>query len=178
MVLILSVLVAVALSKSVTVLEPEWFTIPAALLVIPVIAPEPLMFNVPVFVRLANAVVIVPEPSWPIYPELASVVTEIDPVLLNVPALANIPNPASDELIAKVPLLVNSVADEVLLTAIVPEPLVNDLPEAISIVPDPVGAKVKLMVCVKPILSAVLAPEPFITIVPLPVLVSVIIPAV
>ena len=177
--LILSVLVAVALLKAVIVPELARVTIPTALLVIPVIAPEPLKFNVPVFVRLATAVVIVPVPEWLIVPELASVLTEIAPVLVNVPVLTKLPAPESDELIAKVPLLVNSVADEVSLTEIVAVPLVKVFPLAIATVPAPVGATVKNIVFVNPVLSMVADPAPFITIVPFPLLsVSVIVPPV
>lgn len=171
-------LVAVALSKAVMVPELAKFTIPAALLVIPVIAPEPPKLRVPVFVKLAVAVEVAPEPVMFIVPELSNVLTEIVPLLLNVPALTKIPAPPSDELIAKVPLLVNSVADEVLLTEIVAVPLVNVFPLATATVPAPVGAIVKAIVFVNPVLSMVSAPDPFNTIVPLPVLDSVIVPPV
>ena len=60
--LILSVLVEVALLKEVMVLVPEWLTIPKALLVIPVIVPDPLIFIVPMLVKLARAVVLVADP--------------------------------------------------------------------------------------------------------------------
>ena len=100
-VLIFSVLVAVALLKLVMVLEPEWFTVPPVLLVIPVIVPEPLILIVPVFVTFANAVVLV---AFPLIAKVAAFVLVViehePPVIFTVP-----------EVFDKVPLPVNEVAE-------------------------------------------------------------------
>jgi hypothetical protein len=66
--LILSTLVEVALLKLVIVPELERLTIPPALLVIPVIVPDPPRLIMPVFVSLARAVLIAPLPVTSIVP--------------------------------------------------------------------------------------------------------------
>jgi hypothetical protein len=111
-VLILSVLVEVALLKLVIVLDPEWFTIPPALLVIPVIVPEPLILIVPVFVKFANAVVVVPTADLFIIPAFSRVVIAHEPapapLKYNVPLelFVNLPVPAKTDETVKFPLLV------------------------------------------------------------------------
>ena len=105
-VLILSVLVAVALLKEVIVLEPEWLTIPAALLVMPVIVPKPWILTVPVLVKFASAVVIAPEPVIVAVPELAKVVIEEALPIFTVPLFDNEPAPDKAVLTVRVPELV------------------------------------------------------------------------
>lgn len=77
----------------------------------PVIAPEPLMFIVPVLVKPANNVVVVPEPERLIVPELVippDVVTmEHVPPRFNTLEFVNDPvAPANAVFIVSVPLLV------------------------------------------------------------------------
>ena len=88
-VLMFNVLVEVALLKLVTVLEPEWLTVPPALLVMPVMVFVLLILIVPVFVKLARAIVVVPAPDR-----------------LIVLALASVPAPDKVLVTANVPLLV------------------------------------------------------------------------
>ena len=100
-VLILSVLVEVALLKEANVLEPEWLTIPPALLVIPVILPEPLTFTVPVLVKLASTVVHVAIPLMANVPAFVIVVgLHVPPVIFTVPKVFD-----------KIPVPVNEVAE-------------------------------------------------------------------
>lgn len=110
--LILNVLVDVALLKLVMVPELLRFTIPAALLVIPAIVPDPFKFIVPVLVKLASTVVIAPEPLITVVPELVSVVIEQVPLMLRVLEFVNVPNPEMAVVALTVPLLVSTLALE------------------------------------------------------------------
>ena len=91
--LMFRILVAVALLKDAIVPELTRFTIPPALLVIPVIAPEPVRLSVPILVKFARAVVIVPVPDFVIVPELARVVVDKVPPLFKVPRFVKAPAP-------------------------------------------------------------------------------------
>lgn len=84
-------------------------TIPAALLVIPVIVPEPVMLTVPVLVKLPAPVVVVPVPERSTVPALARVAIEQLPLKFNVAAAAFVspPVPAKVPLGVIVPVLVN-----------------------------------------------------------------------
>ena len=98
----------VALLKLVIVPEFSRLTIPAALLVIPAIVPEPPKLIVPVFVKLARTVLIAPDPVIPIVPAFVSVVILDVPPTFKVPValFVNPPAPESAVLTVKVPLLV------------------------------------------------------------------------
>ena len=102
----LSVLVAVALLKAV--IEPELvrLTVPPALLVMPVIVPVPVRFNVPVLVKFASRVVIGPPSVLVKVPALASVLMEEVPPILSVPVLVKPPAPERIVPTVRVPLLV------------------------------------------------------------------------
>jgi hypothetical protein len=91
---------------------------PPALFVRPVIAPEPLIFIVPVFVKLARAVVVVPAPERLIIPLLVRVVTEQVPLRAIVPvaAFVNMPVPAKAVAIVNELLLVRVTAAPVTVT--------------------------------------------------------------
>ena len=90
--LMLSVLVAVALLKEVIVPELLRLTMPAALLVMPAIVPVPPRLIVPVLVKLARAVVMLPEPVTKIIPALVRVAIEQAPLMLSV-LFAKLVNP-------------------------------------------------------------------------------------
>ena len=113
-------------------------TIPPALFVIPVIVPEPVILIVPVFVKLAKAVVVVPVAERLIVPAFVSVVMaqEPDPVPLkfNVPdePFVNVPVPASAVPTVSVPLLVYDPVTVTLPMEVVVEPL------SVFVVPDKV----------------------------------------
>jgi hypothetical protein len=109
--LILNVLVEVALIKLVIVPELMRFTIPPALFVIPVMVPDPLRFSVPVFVKLATAVVVVPVPVRYTVPVLVKVVIEQVPPMLRVPVaeFSIPPVPESPVPTVRSPLLVNVI---------------------------------------------------------------------
>jgi hypothetical protein len=118
-VLILSVLVEVELLKPVIVLEPEWLTMPPVPLVIPVIAPEPLILIVPVFVKLATAVVLVAVLLIANIPPFVFVVIEQDPaVIFTVPEVFDkVPVPVKEVeefivpvLVSVTPVIVSKVA--------------------------------------------------------------------
>ena len=82
---------------------------PPALFVIPASVPEPVIFIVPVFVKLATAVVVVPAAERLIIPALVRVV------------IAHEPAPAPLKLSVPVPLLVNPpVPDSAVAAVIVP----------------------------------------------------------
>ena len=81
-------------------------TIPAALLVIPAIVPVPLRLMVPVLVRFARAVLIAPEPVMVAVPVFVNVVMELVPPRLSVLVLVSPPVPESAVATVKVPLLV------------------------------------------------------------------------
>lgn len=104
----LRVLVAVALLKAA--MEPELarFTVPPALLVMPVIVPVPLRLSVPVFVKFARAVVIGPPPVLVAVPALESVVIETVPPRFSVPDEPLVKAPPPDRVFptVRVPLLV------------------------------------------------------------------------
>lgn len=112
--LTLRVLVAVALLNDVIVPELVRLTIPPALFVMPVIEPEPLRLIVPVFVKLASAVVVVPLPVRSSVPALARVVMEHAPLRFSVfDALlvkeldpARVPETVNVVLLVVVPLMV------------------------------------------------------------------------
>jgi hypothetical protein len=96
-VLIFKILELVALLNEVMVLEPEWFTVPPALLVIPEMVPDPLILIVPVLVKLLSIVVMVPVPDLLMVPLFASVVIEQPParVKFRIPEepLVSVPAP-------------------------------------------------------------------------------------
>ena len=106
--LIFSVLVDVALLKLVIVPELLKLTVPPVLFVMPAIVPDPLRFIVPVFVKFASAVLIAPEPETVTVPALASVVTELVPLMLSVPEdpFVNDPAPLRAVPTVSVPLFV------------------------------------------------------------------------
>ena len=134
-VLILSVLVAVALLKLVIVPEPEWFTIPAALLVMPVIVPEPLRLIVPVFVKFGNDVVLVAVPLIANVPEFVLVVIEDDPpVIFTVPVVfAKVPVPVKEVAEFIVPVLVSITPVTVRAVAQVKAPLFEYAPVNVAV---------------------------------------------
>src|SRR5215208_6279157 len=91
--MMLRILVAVALSKSLMRPELIRFTVPPALLVIPTTVPDPLRFRVPVLVKFARAVEMGPVANLLAVPALARVVMETVPLMLREP----------DALLVKVP---------------------------------------------------------------------------
>ena len=109
----LSVLVEVALLKLVIVPEVARLTIPPALLVMPVIAPDPPRLIVPVLVKFASAVVILLVPLMAVVPAFVRVVIEQVPPMFNVyvAALLSVPVPDRDAgravVVVIVPLLVS-----------------------------------------------------------------------
>ena len=100
-----------ALFKLVIVLVFVTLTTPPALFVIPEIVPVPPALKVPVLVRLARAVVIVPDPVLEIVPTFANVVmlqVPTVPPIFKVPValFVNVPAPESAVPTVRVPLLV------------------------------------------------------------------------
>ena len=91
----LSMLVAVALLKELIKPELKRLTVPPALLVMPTIVPVPLRFIVPVFVKLARAVLMGPGPVLVKVPALAKTLMDDSPPKLKAPAalLVNAPVP-------------------------------------------------------------------------------------
>ena len=79
-------------------------------MVMPVIAPEPLILIVPVLVKLARAVLIAPAPVMVAVPELVRVVIEEVPPIFSVPVapFVNVPAPASAVPTVNVPLFINT----------------------------------------------------------------------
>src|SRR5215207_4920970 len=131
-----SMLVAVALLKAVIVPELARFTVPPALLVIPVIVPVPLRFTVPVLVKFARAVEIWPAPVLVIVPALVSVVMEEVPPRLRVPIalLVMAPPPENAVPAVMVPLLVYTPAIVSLaIEVFVAPPKVMPVPENVWI---------------------------------------------
>jgi len=82
-----------ALLKLAMVPELVRLTIPAALLVMPAILPEPPRFKVPLLVKLASTVLMTPVPVMVVVPELANVVNELVPPIVSVPVFVKVPEP-------------------------------------------------------------------------------------
>ena len=106
--LIFRILVDVALLKFEIVPELTRFTVPPALLVMPVIAPVPLRLRFPVLVKLARAVLIAPAPLMDVVPALANVVIDEVPPIFRVliASFVNVPVPDKAVLTVNVPLFV------------------------------------------------------------------------
>ena len=131
--LMLSVLVDVLFVNAVIVPELAKLTIPPALLVMPVIAPDPLRFIVPVFVKFARTVVVEPLPVRSIVPKFARVVMEqaplrfsvFDALLVKVLDPARVPETVNVVLFVVVPLIVRFGIDTPLVPFIELPALLN-----------------------------------------------------